>query len=141
MFEAFTKQWQQGLKPMTELVAVNAKALEQLSKQQTELFNNTLQGNVEYSQELSQQQDITGLMAIQKDYVSKLQSSFSQAGAEVLELAINTKGEAQQALSPLHTEDAPTAETPPAKKATPKKATAIKTKKAPLKAEPTTTAE
>lgn len=125
MFEAFTKQWQQGLKPMTELAAVNAKAVEQLSQQQTKLFTTTLQGNVEYAQELSQQQGVAGVVTAQNDFLKKLQSDLVQASTDAYQLALATKEEAQQLLSSTQAEP----EKPKAKKAAKaKKATASKVK-------------
>lgn len=141
MFEAFTKQWQQGLKPMTELAAVNAKAIEQLSQQQTKLFNTALQSNVEYAQELSQQQDVAGMVATQSDFLKKLQSDLSQAGTDTYQLALAAKDEAQQLLNSAKLET-PAATTPKAKKAAPaKKAATSKAKKSAAKAEPKSIAD
>lgn len=131
MFEAFTKQWQQGFKPINELATVNAKAIEQLSKQQLELFNTVVKGNMEYAQTLSQQKDLAGVLSSQKDYLHKLQSELNQAGKEAYELALATKEEAQQLLKPSPAEATAQKPTAKAKKAAARKPAA---KKAPAKA-------
>ncbi len=82
MFEKMSDQLQKSVQPLNELVSINAKAIEALAQQQTNLFNNSLEASVAYSQNLWTQKDVAGAMEQQKAYSEKMQEKLTDAAKD-----------------------------------------------------------
>jgi phasin family protein len=94
MFDQIADRLQQSFKPVSKLIAINAKALEQLAQQQTTLFTSVLNDSVAYAEGLSTQKDIAGLVDVQKVYAEgvkdKVVASAKNAFAVLTETTENT---------------------------------------------------
>ncbi len=130
MFDKIAEQFQNSFQPMGELVAINAKALEQLAKQQTTLFTGVLNDGVAYAEGLSGQKDIAGIVEAQKVYAEGVQEKVVTAAKDAYAVMAETQEKAGEILKGAFTQakEAATAVTPVAPKAAPKAATKAATK-------------
>ncbi|MCV6614547.1 MAG: phasin family protein [Cellvibrionaceae bacterium] len=100
MFESFGKQFKNAFKPMGEMVAINAKTLESLSQQQTQLFGQLLQSNLKHAQTLAEQRDMAAYFDAQRAYVAELQQELVQAGQDMMEVLQESQQQASSAWQP-----------------------------------------
>lgn len=73
MFDQFANQFQNSLKPVGALTAINAKTMEQLVQQQAALVTGVLNDCVTYAQGLSSQKDIISMVEAQKTCAESVQ--------------------------------------------------------------------
>lgn len=98
MFDKIAVQFQNSLKPVNALVAVNAKALEQLAQQQTALFTGVLNDGVAYAEGLSAQKDVAGIVEAQKAYAEGLQEKVVAAAKDAYVVLTETQEHAGEVL-------------------------------------------
>lgn len=123
MFDKIAEQFQNSFKPMSELVAVNAKAVEQLAKQQTTLFTGVLNDGVAYAEGLSGQKDIAGIVEAQKVYAEGVQEKVVSAAKDAYAVMAETQEKAGEILKGAFTQAKEVATAvAPAPKAAPKAA-------------------
>ena len=162
MFGKFSEQVKKSSKPVSSLVAVNTKALEELSQQQTEFFTGFLADSVKYVESLSVLTEVKGFVAAQSTYAEAVKERLAhtskqtygtmndireeytkvlKTSIEELPAAEEVTKELMKAVPAVATPTAPKAETKPApvkkpaaKKAAPK-APVKAAAKAPAKAE------
>jgi phasin family protein len=153
MFGKFSEQVKKSSKPVSSLVAVNTKALEELSQQQTEFFTGFLADSVKYVESLSVLTEVKGFVAAQSTYAEAVKERLAhtskqtygtmndireeytkvlKTSIEELPAAEEVTKELMKAVPAVATPTAPKAETKPApvKKPAAKKAAP----KAPVKA-------
>ncbi len=118
------EQFQNAFKPVNALVAVNAKALEQLAQQQTALFTGLLNDGVAYAESLSGQKDVAGIVESQKAYAEGVQEKVVAAAKDAYTVLNETQEKAGEVLKgafaqaqEVATATAPKAEKPAAKSA------------------------
>jgi phasin family protein len=82
MFGKFSEQVKKSSKPMSSLVAVNTKALEELSQQQTEFFTGFLADSVKYVESLSVQTEMKGMVAAQSSYAEAVKERLAHTSKQ-----------------------------------------------------------
>ena len=134
MFGKFAEQLKQSSQPVSAMVAVNAKALEAVSKQQAAFVSGMLSDSVTYLNSAAKQGDIKGVIAAQAAYSESVRDRFTTASSGTL----SALSEARDNLSKLMSQ---TIAAKPTETVPPKKIAATKPK-APSKtaatAKPTT---
>ena len=112
-------QFQNSFKPVSELFAVNVKAMEQLAQQQTALFTGVLNDGVAYAEGLSAQKDIAGIVEAQKAYVEGVQEKVVAAAKDTYAVLTETQEKAGEVLKGafVQAKEAATAAAPKAAKA------------------------
>lgn len=151
MFGKFSEQVKKSSKPVSSLVAVNTKALEELSQQQTEFFTGFLADSVKYVESLSVQTEVKGFVAAQSTYAEAVKERLAHTSKQtygtmndireeytkVLKTSIEELPAAEEVTKELM-KAVPAVATPAAPKAKAKPAPAKKpaAKKAPAKAAP-----
>jgi len=164
MFGQFSEQMKKSSQPVNELLAANVKAIETVTKQQTQFFSGLVEDSVKLMQTVAQQTEIQGVIAAQSVYAESVRerltsnskvtyntvSSVSKQYTDALQSGIATATEAAKeeiktvvAKAPV-VKPAPAVKADAAVKATPtKKATPAKKatpqKKATAKAAATST--
>ena len=149
MFGKFSEQVKKSSKPVSSLVAVNTKALEELSQQQTEFFTGFLADSVKYVESLSVQTEVKGFVAAQSTYAEAVKERLAHTSKQtygtmndireeytkVLKTSIEELPAAEEVTKELM-KAVPAVATPAAPKAVAKPAPAKKpaAKKAPAKA-------
>jgi phasin family protein len=139
MFGQFSEQMKKSSQPANELFAANVKAIETVTKLQTQFFSGLVEDSVKLMKTVAQQTEVQGVIAAQSVYAESVRerltsnskvtyntvSAVSKQYTDALQSGISTATEAVK--------EKVTATAAPAKKATPvKKATPAK--KAPAKA-------
>lgn len=121
MFGKFTEQLKQSSQPVSAMVAVNAIAIEALSKQQTAFVSGMLSDGVTYLNNAAKQGDIKGFIAAQAAYSESVRDRFTTASSGTL----SALSEARDNLSKLMSQ---TIAAKPSETVTPKKRAATKPK-------------
>ena len=133
MFGKFAEQVKQSSKPVSELVTVNAKALESISKQQTAFFTGVLSDSVSFLQNASKQTKLNGYLAAQSAYSESVRDRFTTVSSSTLSTLTAVREDLSKVVKDSLSKSASKeTKTPTAtavtvtKKATPTKATAAK---------------
>lgn len=82
MFGTFSEQLKNSTKPAHTLLELNAKALESLAQQQTELFTGLLSDGVKYMETVSVQPELKTILAANSDYAASMRERLSSASKE-----------------------------------------------------------
>lgn len=98
MFDQMNEQLQKSLKPLTDLAAVNAKALEQLASQQSNLFSTLLNDGVEFTQGLSEKKDVNAVVEAKKTYLEGMQEKIVAATKESYDVISEAQEKAGEVL-------------------------------------------
>lgn len=98
MLDKIADQFQNSFKPMGELAAINARALEQLAKQHSELFVGVLHDGVAYTESLTGQKDLSGLAEAQKAYATNVQEKLLSAGKCAYSVLTETQEQAGEVM-------------------------------------------
>lgn len=85
MYEKFFEQAQSAMKPVTELMNLNAKMVEQAAEKQTAFFKDFVNDSMAYARELSSQKDYSGIYQTQKAYFENLQEKWIAASTDAYE--------------------------------------------------------
>lgn len=119
MFDKMTEQFQNSFKPVSELVAINAAAMEKLANQQTALFTGVLNDSVAYAEGLANQQDISAVVEAQKSFAEGVQEKVVCAAKDAYEVMAETQEKAGELLKGAYTQaqEVATAVAPKAAKA------------------------
>ncbi len=73
MFDKFTEQYQNSLKPFAALATINVDALEKLAQLQANYAIGVLRDGITLGESLTTQKDIPGILKTQKAYTEDLQ--------------------------------------------------------------------
>lgn len=91
MFNDFAEQFQRSFQPMSEMAAVNAKAMEILAEQQTSLFTAILNDGVACAKGLNGEYDLTTVMEAQKSYAEGVQQKMADTAKEAYSVLAETQ--------------------------------------------------
>lgn len=133
MFGQFSEQMKKSSQPVNELLAANIKAIETVTKQQTQFFSGLVEDSVKLMQTVAQQTEVQGMIAAQSVYAESVRerltsnskityntvSAVSKKYTDALQSGISTATEAVK--------EKVTVTTAPVKKATPAKKAPTKT--------------
>jgi phasin family protein len=98
MLDTMMKPFEGAMKPMSELAAINAKALEKLAEHQTALFSDMLKAGVTYSEDVTSIKDLAAFVDMNKTVAEDMQSKIVTAAKEAYALATSTQEEAAEVL-------------------------------------------
>ncbi|MDC8832087.1 phasin family protein [Alteromonas gilva] len=79
MFGKFSEQFKQSSKPVNSWMAMNAKLMEDLSQNQTELFTGLLSDSVKYIETVSVQTGVKGVFAANSELAEAMRDRFAVA--------------------------------------------------------------
>lgn len=96
MYSEFTEQYKESMKPMTELMAINLKTLESLAEKQTSFFTGALSDSLAFTETMSTQTDLTGVMQVQKDFSEDFQSKLVESSKEVYSILTEAQEQATE---------------------------------------------
>lgn len=97
MYAQITEQFEESLKPASELLQINVKVAETLAQQQTSLFTSFMNDGLAFTQSIMGQKDVAGILNAQKEYGEEVQSKLVESSKE----AYATITEAQDAVADL----------------------------------------
>jgi len=86
MLEKLVESSKTGLKPITELFSLNAKAFEKLTSQQSAFIAEVLSDSFKQAQELASKKDIGAIFESQKSYAEEVQQKWVDNAKQTLEL-------------------------------------------------------
>lgn len=72
MFGQFSEQMKKSTQPVNELLAANVKAIETVTKQQTQFFSGLVEDSVRLMQTVAQQTEVQGVLAAQSVYAESV---------------------------------------------------------------------
>lgn len=98
MLNKVVESFQNAMKPATELMSLNAKAVELLVQQQASLVTGAVNTNVAFTKELLGQKDVSGLYKTQKEYLSGVKETVVSASKEAYSVLSDTKEKAGELL-------------------------------------------
>ena len=82
MNNQFFQQSEQFFKPMTDLMALNAKTFEALTEKQTGLMSDVWNDGVNYARHLSDKQDVESFYTSQKEFWEGMSQKFSNTAKD-----------------------------------------------------------
>jgi phasin family protein len=85
MYDKMFEQAQTALKPISELMSLNAKIVETAAEKQTAFFKDFVNDSVSFAKELSSQKDYSGIYQTQKAFLENLQEKWIAASTEAYE--------------------------------------------------------
>jgi phasin family protein len=85
MYEKMFEQAQSAIKPISELLTLNAKILEDATQKQTNYFKDFVDDTMAFAKELSSQKDYSGIYQTQKAYIENLQEKWIAASTDAYE--------------------------------------------------------
>ncbi len=94
MLEQMNEQLKQSMKPVTELAALNMSTLQELAEKQNALFSTLLSGSVSFAETAGQQKDVQSLAEAQKEYLTSLQETVTNAAKETYTLVSGAQAKA-----------------------------------------------
>jgi len=98
MFDKVNEQFQKSLKPVTELVSVNAKAMESLVQQQNALFSSLLNQGVAFVDGATEKKDLKSLVEAQKSYAEGVQDQVAAAAKDAYDVITSAQEKAGEVL-------------------------------------------
>jgi hypothetical protein len=97
MFQDMTKQFNESMAPFRELVGIQTKMLEELTRQQMEFTKSCLEATMQQTSELQKCQTPNDLIQLQQAYAKELETTLKAANEQNMK-ALNA---AQQAIQQL----------------------------------------
>jgi phasin family protein len=85
MYEKIFEQAQTAIKPLSELMTLNAKIFEDAAQKQAAYFKDFVNDSVAFAKDVSSQKDYSGVYQTQKAYLEGLQSKWISASTEAYE--------------------------------------------------------
>lgn len=86
MNERLFQQAEQIFKPMTDMMALNAKTFEALAEKQTALMSDMWNDGLSYARNLSDKQDVESFYTSQKDYWETVNQKFNSTAQDAYKL-------------------------------------------------------
>ncbi len=102
MIDKMNDQLKESMKPVTELAALNMSTLQELAEKQNALFSTLLSGGVKFAETSSQQKDIASLAEAQKEYLTSLQETVTNAAKETYTLVSGAQAKAGEMLKDMN---------------------------------------
>ena len=94
MFDFFSDRNLNTLKPLSDMVSINAKVLETVAQKQTTLYTDLLQDSVQYVKGLSEQSDLAGVVDTNKSFAEKTQEKLILAAKDMYAIVTDSQQEA-----------------------------------------------
>ncbi len=85
MYDKMFEQAQSAFKPLSELLTLNAKFLEDSAQKQTAFYKDFVNDSVAFAKELSSQKDYSGIYQTQKAFLESLQEKWIAASTDAYE--------------------------------------------------------
>lgn len=85
MNEKMSEQAQSALKPMSDLMALNSKILQEAAEKQKDFFTDMINESMSYAKELGSQKDFSGVYQVQKSYMEGVQERILNASTDAYE--------------------------------------------------------
>src|SRR5690606_2103978 len=85
MYEKMFEQAQFSMKPLSELMTLNAQLMQDAAEKQTAFFKDVVSDSMAFAKELSSQKDYSGIYQTQKTYMESLQEKWIAASTEAYE--------------------------------------------------------
>ncbi len=80
MFQEFSKQFGGSMEPFKDLVNIQTKMLEELTRQQMECTKSCIEATIQQTREMQKCQNATDLLELQKAYAKELEETLRLAG-------------------------------------------------------------
>lgn len=90
MFDKFVEQAQSSVKPMNEVISLNAEALEKFAEKQTSLFTGMMNDGLAYAKDLASQKDLAGVYETQKTFAEGVQEKLVSSAKDSYSLMTET---------------------------------------------------
>nr|WP_067287423.1 phasin family protein [Marinobacterium profundum] len=84
MFQDFTKQFGTSMEPFKDLVNIQTKMLEELTRQQMECTKSCVEATIQQTREMQKCQNASDLMELQKAYAKELEETLRSVGEQNL---------------------------------------------------------
>lgn len=97
-FDKISEQFQSFQRPVNELAAVNAKALEQLTQKHANLVSALLNDGVAYAEGVKDLKDVAGVVEFQKAYNESLQEKLVNSAKETYAILVETHEKASEVI-------------------------------------------
>lgn len=85
MYDKIFEQAQTTIKPMSELMALNAKMFQQAAEKQSAFFKDIMTESAAYAKELGSQKDYSGIYQTQKAFMENMQEKWIAASTDAYE--------------------------------------------------------
>lgn len=85
MYEKMFEQAQSAIKPISELMTLNAQIIEDAAEKQTAFFKDIVSDSMAFAKELSSQKDYSGIYQTQKAFMESLQEKWIAASTDAYE--------------------------------------------------------
>jgi len=92
--EKFTQQMQDSFKPMTALLEINVKTIETLAQKQSEFFTAAVSQSKAFTESLTGQIDLEGVIQAQKEYSEEFQSKLVEASKDAYSVVTEAQDKA-----------------------------------------------
>ncbi|GLS27535.1 phasin family protein [Marinibactrum halimedae] len=90
MFDKIVEQAQSAYKPLSEMMTINAEAMEKLTEKNTTLFTGMMNDGITYAKDLAAQKDLAGIYETQKSYAENIQEKVMSAAKDSYSLMTDT---------------------------------------------------
>ncbi|MFC6671599.1 phasin family protein [Marinobacterium aestuariivivens] len=84
MFQEFSKQFGSSMDPFKDLVNIQTKMLEELTRQQMECTKSCIEATIQQTKEMQKCQNANDLLELQKAYARELEETLRCAGEQNL---------------------------------------------------------
>ena len=98
MYDKMFEQAQSAIKPLNELMTLNAKMLEQAAEKQSAFFKDMMSDSMSYAKELGAQKDYSGIYQTQKAFVENMQEKWIAASTDAYETFTSNQEKAGEVL-------------------------------------------
>ena len=85
MYEKMFEQAQSSMKPLSDLMTLNAQIIQSAAEKQTAFLKDVVNDSMAFAKELSSQKDYSGVYQTQKAYMESLQEKWIAASSEAYE--------------------------------------------------------
>jgi hypothetical protein len=84
MFQDLTKQFGSSMEPFKDLMNIQTKMLEELTRQQMECTKSCIEATIQQTREMQKCQNASDLMELQKAYAKELEDTLRSVGEKNL---------------------------------------------------------
>lgn len=96
MFQDLNKTFSQSMEPIKDLVNIQTKMLEELTRQQMACTKSCIEATIEQTKEMQKCQSPAELLELQKEYAKKLEETLKDASEHNLQALGNARDEMER---------------------------------------------
>ena len=96
MFQDMTKKVGESMEPFKELVNIQTKMLEELTRQQMECTKSCIEATIQQTKELQKCQNPTDLLTLQQAYAKELEETLRSASSQNLKALQDAREEIEK---------------------------------------------